>query len=206
MLDWGMVHPIDRDTAEVIDLLREAVTSSGLSQAGFARALSTSAPRLSTYLTGGTRPSAQFLVRARRLGHALGAATTRGLMSAPVTAAAMREHLRAGDVGWTWRMLLQGRDHLAAIIDERDHVLLDAWEAEPGPAGHTGWDALLAAVTAHELEVAGLQAPPWSQREPLTDPWTPEHPFLTADRVRAQTPRWLRHHNIYVPARDLVTA
>ena len=47
-------------------LLREAVTASGLSQAAFARALSTSAPRLSTYLTGDTQPSARFLVRTRR--------------------------------------------------------------------------------------------------------------------------------------------
>lgn len=82
-----MAQLADRDTAEVMALLREAVTTSGLSQATFARALGTSAPRLSTYLTGDTRPSAQFLMGARRLGHALAAAAARGLMSAPVTAA-----------------------------------------------------------------------------------------------------------------------
>jgi transcriptional regulator with XRE-family HTH domain len=196
----------ERDTAEVMALLRQAVTSSGLSQAAFARALGTSAPRLSTYLTGETRPSAQFLLRSRRLGHALGTAAARGLMSAPVAAAAMRESLLAGQVEWIWRMLLQARDHLAAIIEERDQTLLDAWEAAPSSTGSTEWDALLAAVTAHELEVAGLDAPPWSQREPLADPWIPEHPFLSPDRVRAQTPDWLSRQNIYVPARDLVTA
>jgi transcriptional regulator with XRE-family HTH domain len=197
---------IDRDTADVMALLRQAVTASGLSQAAFARALGTSAPRLSTYLTGDTRPSAQFLLRARRLGRALGAAGGRGLMSAPVTAAAMREYFLAGEVEWIWRMLLQGRDHLAAIVEERDQVLLDAWEAEPGTVGSAEWDALLAAVVAHQLEAAGLEAPAWSLRQPLTDPWMPEHPFLSPDRVRAQTPDWLSRQNIYVPARDLVTA
>lgn len=201
-----MEQLVDRDTAAVIALLREAVATSGLSQAAFARALGTSAPRLSTYLTGDTRPSAQLLLRARRLGHALGAAAARGLMSAPVTAAAMREYFLAGEIEWIWRMLLQGRDHLAAIIAQRDQVLLDAWEAEPGTVGSAEWNALLAAVVAHELEAAGLEAPPWSLREPLADPWLPEHPFLSPDRVRAQTPDWLRRHNIYVPARDLVTA
>lgn len=201
-----MTQLADRDTAAVMALLREAVATSGLSQATFARALGTSAPRLSTYLTGDTRPSAQLLLRARRLGHALGAAAARGLMSAPVTAAAMREYFLAGEVEWIWRMLLQGRDHLAAIADERDQVLLDAWEAEPGTVGSAEWDALLAAVVAHKLEAAGHQAPSWSLREPLADPWLPEHPFLSPDRVRAQTPDWLRRQNIYVPARDLVTA
>ena len=128
-------------------------------------------------------------------------------MSAPVTAAAMREYFLSGGVAWIWRMLLQGRDHLAFIAEERDQVLLDAWEAEPGTVGSVKWEqTLLAAVAAHELEAAGLQAPAWSLREPLADPWMPAHPFLSPDRVRAQTPEWLSHQNIYVPARDLVTA
>jgi len=29
-------------------------------------------------------------------------------MSAPVTAAAMREHVRGAEVEWSWRMLLDG--------------------------------------------------------------------------------------------------
>lgn len=196
----------DRDTATVMALLREAVATSGLSQAAFARALGTSAPRLSTYLAGGTRPSAQLVVRARRLGLALGAAAAHGLMSAPVTAAAMRECFLAGEVTWIWRMLLQGRDHLIAIIGQEDQALLDSWEAEPGTVGSAQWDALLSAVVAHQLQSAGLEAPRWSLRAPLSDPWVPEHPFLSPDRVRAQTPEWLRRLNIFVPARDLVTA
>lgn len=201
-----MTRLADRDTAEVMALLREAVTQSGLSQAAFARALGTSGSRLSTYLKGEIRPSAQFLVRARRIGHALGVADDRGLMSAPETAAAMREYFLAGEVEWIWRMLLQGRDHLALILAGGDQALLDAWEAEPGSVGSIEWDALLAAVAAHEFEVAELDPPEWSVREPLAEPWMPEHPFLCPDRVRAQTPDWLRRQNIYVPARDLVTA
>jgi len=201
-----VAYSIDRDAAELMALLREAVTVSRLSQAGFARALSTSAPRLSTYLTGDTRPSAQFLVRARRLGQALGAAASRGLMSAPATATAMREYVRGGEVEWIWRMLLRGRDHFAAMAEERDQVLLDAWEAEPGTVGSAEWDALLSAVVAHELQATGLEAPDWALRQPLADTWMPEHPFLSPDRVRAQTPDWLSRQNIYVPARDLVTA
>lgn len=198
---------VDRDTAEVMALLREAVTASGVSQAAFARALGTSGPRLSTYLAGGTRPSAQFVVRARRLGQALGAASSRGLMSAPATAAAMRDYFFQGDnTEWIWRMLLQGRDHLVEIIADREQVLLDAWEAAPNTVGSVEWDAVFAAVIAHEFDVADLPAPAWVNREPLTDPWIPEHPFLDADRVRSQTPSWLSRLNIYVPARDLVTA
>ena len=100
--------------------------------------------------------------------------------------------------------------HLNAIVGEQDdtlrQVLLDSWAAEPASVGSAEWDALLAAVVAHELESAGLDAPTWSIRSSLPTPWTPEHPFLTPDRVRAQTPDWLSRRNIYVPARDLVTA
>ena len=201
-----MAPLIDQDTAEVMAILREAVICGRLSQAAFARALGTSASRLSTYLAGETRPSAQFVMRARRLGRALGAAADRGLMSAPVTAAAMREYYLAGDINWIWRMLLQGRDHLALIIGERDQVLLDAWEAEPGSVDSAGWDALLAAIVAHEFEIAGLEAPRWAIRAPLEEPWMPDHPFLSPERVRSSTPDWLRRQNVYVAERDLVTA
>lgn len=127
-------------------------------------------------------------------------------MSAPVTASSMREYYLARDTDWVWRMLLQGRDHLALIIGKGDQVLLDAWEAEPGSVGSKGWDALLAAIVTHEFETAGLEAPRWAIREPLPEPWMPDHPFLTPERVRAKTPDWLRRQNIYVAARDLVTA
>jgi len=62
------------------------------------------------------------------------------------------------------------------------------------------------AVVTLQLQAAGLEAPAWARRQPLADPWMPAHPFLSPDRVRAQTPDWLSRQNIYVPARDLVTA
>ncbi len=197
---------MDRDTLTVMALLREAVVRSGLSQAGLARALGTSAPRMSTYLSGDTRPSAQFLIRAQRLGRALSAVAERRMMSAPATASAMRAYLLAGETQWVWRMLLQGRDHLALILAESDQAVAGAWEAEPATTGSRGWDALLAALAAHEFERAGLKAPAWAVGDPLPESWMPEHPFLGPERVNAQTPDWLRRRNIYVPERDLVTA
>lgn len=202
-----MAEQIDRDTLTVIALLREALASSGLSQAGFARALGTSAPRISTYLSGGTGPSARFLIRAQRLGRALGACAELGMMSAPATATAMRANLISGESEWVWRMLLQGRDHLAlSLAGESDQAVAEAWEAEPATTGSMGWDALLAALTTREFERLGLQAPPWALSDPLIESWMPEHPFLGPQRVMAQTPDWLRRRNIYVPERDLVTA
>ena len=210
---------LDRDTQAVTALLHAATTASGLSQAGFARALGTSPPRLSTYLNGSTHPSAQFCMRAHRLGHALSAAAARGLMSAPATATLMRRHLLAGETEWVWRMLLQGRDHLALMLGEQaphhgpgaaaaDHgpALADSWEASPMSTGAEGWDALLAAVTAHQFDLAAVTAPVWTRREALQTPWMPEHPFLSTERVQAQTPTWLRRWNIYIPERDLITA
>lgn len=200
---------LDPDTTEVITMLRGAVASSGLSQAAFARAVGTSPARLSTYLNGQTRPSAYFVVRARRLGRALGRVATQGLMSAPATGAAIRTHRLSGETDWMWRMLLQGRDHLALILDGRDYYpeLVPAWEAEPGSTGSREWDALLAALVEHEYEQAGQPAPQWATAVPaLAEEWLPEHPFLDPDRVRAETPAWLSRRNIFIPLRDLVTA
>lgn len=195
---------LDRDTLTVIDLLTDALTTSGLTAAGFARALGTSAPRLSTYLAGTTRPSAHFLARAQRISRALHQADQAGWMSAPSTATAIRAALRAGEPTWAWRMLLQGRDHLHHMLTTSKTA--DAWEAAPTSTGSPQWDTLLAAITTHEHHQAGLPAPAWANVDPLPHPWTPAHPFLTPDRVKAQTPDWLNPYNIHIPARDLITA
>jgi transcriptional regulator with XRE-family HTH domain len=197
---------LDPDTRAVIGLLRGALSMSQLSQASFARALGTSASRLSTYLAGTTRPSAHLLVRAQRLGAALEAAAAQGLMTAPATASALRQQLQAGDEPWAWRMLLQGRDHLRLMLSSQDERLLGAWEAAPSSTGSAEFDALLAALTRHEFESARRSVPDWARAEPLDQPWIPEHPFLAPDRVMAQTPEWLQALNIFVPERDLITA
>lgn len=117
----------------------------------------------------------------------------------------MRSYLLTGETEWIWRMLLQGRDHLAHILAAGDHALAQAWEAAPASTGSRRWDALLGSLAAHEFESAGLKAPAWAASDPLPEPWMPEHPFLDPERVLAQTPDWLRRRNIYVPERDLVT-
>jgi hypothetical protein len=123
-------------------------------------------------------------------------------MTAPATATAIYE---ASDEDWAWRMLLQGRDHLRLLL-RRDDDSEAAWEAAPGSTGHAGFDTLLAALTAHEFEIAGEEPPDWTSVEALPAPWVPEHPFLEYDEIIEQTPGYLSRLNVYVPERDLVTA
>jgi transcriptional regulator with XRE-family HTH domain len=196
----------DVDAVAVTTRLREAVAESGLTQAGFARALGTSASRFSTYLSGATRLSAQLFVRAERLARALHGAAAQRLMTAPGTALVVRDQLQRDDPAWAWRMLLQGRDHLRLMLAGSDEELLGSWEAVPASTGSVGFDALLAALAGHEFEAAGRAAPAWTQARPLDQPWSPEHPFLSPALVVAQTPGWLRALNIFIPERDLVTA
>ncbi|GAB2562597.1 hypothetical protein [Kribbella endophytica] len=124
------------------------------------------------------------------------------IMSAPDTAAAVRE---AGDEDWAWRMLIQGRDHLRLLLGRRDGSEA-AWVAVPGSTGRAEFDVLLAVLTAYEFVAAGLEPPGWSGVEGLSEPWIPEHPFLERDEIIAETPEYLARVNIFVPARDLVTA
>lgn len=193
---------MDKDSQAVSELLNHALAESGLSQAAFATALRTSAPRLSTYRSGKTKPTAQFVLRAGRIAHALHRAREYRIMTAPATASAIRE---ASDEEWAWRMLLQGRDHLRLLLRRHDGSEA-AWEAAPGTTGQPGFDTLLAVLTAHEFEAAGEDPPEWSKVEALPDPWVPEHPFLERDEIIEQTPDYLARANIFVPARDLVTA
>ena len=193
---------MDKDSQAVIEMLNRALAESGLSQAAFATALGTSASRFSTYRSGKTKPTAQFFVRAGRLARALHAAREYRIMTAPATATAIRE---ASDEEWAWRMLLQGRDHLRLLLNRHDGSEA-AWEAAPGPTGQAGFDALLAVLTAHEFETAGEEPPEWTKNKALPDPWVPEHPFLDRNEIIEQTPDYLAQANIFIPARDLVTA
>ncbi|HZX09178.1 helix-turn-helix transcriptional regulator [Kribbella sp.] len=193
---------MDRDSQAVTELLDSALAESGLSQAAFATALGTSASRLSTYRSGKTKPTAQFFLRARRIARALHAAREFRIMTAPATATAIRE---ASDEDWAWRMLLQGRDHLRLLLLRRDGSEA-AWEAAPGTTGRPEFDVLLAALTAQEFRAADQDPPEWTKIQALPEPWIPEHPFLEPDEIIAQTPDYLAQLNIFVPARDLVTA
>jgi transcriptional regulator with XRE-family HTH domain len=193
---------VDKDSQAVCELLNRALAESGLSQAAFATALGTSASRFSTYRSGRTKPTAQFFLRAGRIARALHAAREYRIMTAPATAAAIRE---ASDEDWAWRMLLQGRDHLRLLLGRHDGSEA-AWEAAPSTTGRVGFDTLLAVLTAHEFEAAGEDPPEWSRAGALSEPWVPEHPFLEREEIIEQTPDYLARANVFVPARDLMTA
>ncbi|MFC9687251.1 helix-turn-helix domain-containing protein [Kribbella sp. NPDC056951] len=193
---------MDKDSQAVTELLNRALAESGLSQAAFATALGTSASRFSTYRSGRTKPTAQFFLRAGRIARALQAAHEYRIMTSIDTATAIRE---ARDEDWAWRMLLQGRDHLRLLLGRRDGSEA-AWEAAPTTTGRAGFDTLLAVLTAREFQAAGEDSPQWTKVEGLADPWVPAHPFLEYDEIIEQTPDYLADANIFVPARDLVTA
>lgn len=192
------------DRAAVVSGLRAAVTASGLSQADFAQALGTSASRLSTYLSGGTVPSAAWFLRARRLGNALGEARRRSWLTPVPTAPAIRSALAGGDQVWGLRLILQCRDHLHAAFAAADGVQA-AWEADPGSAGDDGWDRLLKATIGHEFDSWGHPAPAWTMA-PVTGAWLFPSPFFTEVEVRAATPDWMAARGLFIAARDLVTA
>jgi transcriptional regulator with XRE-family HTH domain len=160
---------MDKDTRVVSAQLDRALAESGLSQAAFAAVLGTSASRFSTYRSGKTKPSAQFCLRAGRIGHALHEARGRRLMTAPAAAAAIRE---AADEDWAWKMLLQGRDHLRLMLTRRDGSEA-AWEAAPATTGEAGFDTLLAVLTAHEFEAAGEDPPRLDQKQGAPGPMDP---------------------------------
>ncbi|WP_331852201.1 helix-turn-helix domain-containing protein [Nocardioides baekrokdamisoli] len=190
--------------------MREASALSGMSQAQFARALGTSASRYSTYATGATVPNAEFYVRAKAIAAGIAQAHTQRLTFPLAAADILRVSLKAGELEWAWRIVLQCRDHtqlaIAADASHRLGPVIDAWDAIPAATGDPGWDALLAALVRHAFDESDLEPPTWTQERVLTQAWIPDHPFLDEPRVIAQTPAWLAAQNIFVPARDLVTA
>ncbi|MXG92076.1 helix-turn-helix domain-containing protein [Nocardioides flavescens] len=195
---------LDQDAAAVIDRLDRALTTSGLSLRQFARALGTSPSRFVAYRSGRTAPSAAFLLRAERIGDALGRAREQHVPSSIEAAAALRRATKRGDDDWTWAIALEVRDRLRDVLEHR-RDLAAAWEAQP-PAVDDHWDALIAAFVDHEFSQAGLPAPKWTARHSLEQPWVLDTPRLTDDQVRAQTPEWLAERNIFVATKDLVTA
>jgi len=95
---------------------------------------------------------------------------------------------------------------LAALQARAVAISEAAWEAAPGTTGHAGFDTLLAVLTAQEFKAAGEGPPAWTEVQALPDPWIPEHPFLERDEIIEQSPDYLAQVNIFVPARDLITA
>ena len=204
LLERPVDRELDADSYAVVTGLAEALEDSGLTQADFAAALGTSASRLSTYRHGKTVPAARFFLRARRIGRSLREAHNLGWMSSIRTADAIADALAEGDTTWALKMTLQGRDHLQALLRDRPD-LAGAWEAAPPSTGAEQWDAFLAALTAHEFGSAGLPAPMWTERAPLTRAWTLSSARVDADTVRDETPAWLAHFGVFIRERDLTT-
>ena len=203
---------VDVDRAKVVSELRSTQRASGLSQASFARAMGTSASRLSTYLTGGTVPSAAWFLRAIRVGRALTVAKQRSWLTPVDAADGMRRALSEGDPVWALRVALQCRDDLVSVLDHRedDHDLSAAWEAAPESVGVEQWDRLLASVIGHEFEIRGLVAPAWtsmpnSKQAGMEQGSVFSSPFFTDEEVRSATPAWLADRGLFIAARDLVT-
>ena len=118
---------------------------------------------------------------------------------------ALIEHARDADpIDWPLRTLLYARDQLRLCFAEPEAV--SAWLIEPSSTGSKEWDTLLAAVIAHEFDASDLTPPAWATGRRLDRPWLPEHPFWSADEIRATTPEWLGRAGIFMPARDLETA
>lgn len=101
-------------------------------------------------------------------------------------------------------MALEVRDRLHDILGRhKEHAA--AWEAQP-PAFEERWDALTAAFVEHEFDEAGLPAPKWTHAERLDGEWVLDTPQLTDAQIKQQTPQWLAERNIFIAAKDLVTA
>jgi hypothetical protein len=125
-------------------------------------------------------------------------------MSSIAAADAIGLGLDENDRIWALKMALQGRDHLRALLRTRPD-LAGAWEAAPPSSGSAQWDAFLAALAGHEFELAGLAAPGWTRRAPLTPRWVVGSVRFDEDTVRAQTPPWLARRGIFIRERDLTT-
>jgi len=187
-----------REREEVRSAMRESVDRSGLTQAEFARAIGTSATRLSTYLSGATIPSAAMYLRTVRLGPAIELAIRHELMAPDRATAAIDTALATGEEDYAIRMVLQSRDDLRANPDARP-----AWSYRTTTASSHTLDALLRAVIEQEF---ADDPPAWTAADPLPEDWLPEDPFRSSDQVRSQTPQWLARHRIFIADRALQTA
>ena len=195
---------MDQDTQAVIERLTDALATSGLSLRRFAHALGTSPSRFSAYRSGQTAPSAAFLLRAERIAAALSEARRDKIPSSIDAIDALRRAAKRGDEDWTYALALELRDRLHDIL-ARHRELAAAWEAQP-PAVEPRWKALSAAFVGHEFNNAGLTAPKWTDVERLDAEWVLDTPRLTEAEIKQQTPDWLAERNIFIAAKDLITA
>lgn len=204
-MDGRRTDTLDPDTRAMSDALTRALADSGMTQAQFAAALGTSAPRFSTYRTGKKTPTATFFLRALRLADALKRARAAGTPTPLSAAAQVRDALADGDSMWALRTTLQARDRLRDLLDAGAPEA-EAWEAAPSGTGDDAWDALLAALTEHEFTARKIPAPKWTSKPLATRELLLLNPLLGEDRTKAETPAWLARRGVFICERDLVTA
>lgn len=196
---------LDADQRAVVDALRAAIESSGLTQKDFAKAIGTSPSRLSAYLHGDTAPSATLLMKCQRIGAALASARAEHIPTSLDAAASLRNALATERrPSGVLRLLLEARDRLRDTLENRPN-LADAWDAKAS-TGDKHWDTLFAAIIEHEFAAAGRSAPSWSHPEPLSEEWCPAPGRLSKDQVRASTPEWLRSNRILLAEPALAVA
>lgn len=195
----------DVDRRAVIEELRGAIAASGLPQYRFAEAIGTSAPRLSTYLSGATSPSAALLMKAGRLGRAFGAARAERVPTPLDASTSLRRAVTDGArPGEILRLVLEVRDRLRDTLTRRPH-LVDVWDARVS-TGDRRWDTLVAAIVEDECERHGRPVPPWTAAPALAEEWMPAPGRFDEDQVRHRTPAWLVRKNILIAEDALGTA
>lgn len=196
---------LDADQQAVVDALRTAINSSGLTQRDFARAIGTSPSRLSAYLHGDTAPSAPLLMKCQRIGNALCAAREENIPTSLDCAASLRRALEtAKRPSGVLRFALEARDRLRDTLENRPH-LADAWDAK-ATIGEKHWDTLFAAIVEHEFRSAGRHAPSWAHAEPLDEEWIPAKGRQNEDEIREATPSWLADKRILLAESALAVA
>jgi transcriptional regulator with XRE-family HTH domain len=186
--------------------LRSALALSGLTQQAFARLIGTSRPRLSAYLNARTMPSAALYQRILRTAAGLFSARRHGWMTPDRTVARIDEALQAGDENWAFKLVIQARDQLRAMLESSDPAA-DAWLLRSAAASDPRYDALLAALVQHEFEQSSYPLRPgWAEEPHLSSAWTQANLRRGEDWTRQHTPPWLARRGIFIADRDLMTA
>jgi hypothetical protein len=127
-------------------------------------------------------------------------------MTPDATAAEVDDALDAGDGDWAFKLIVQARDHLATMLNTDDPAA-DAWLVRSRSISDARYDALLAALVAHEFEQHDtVRTPEWTMTPPLHPDWIQPNLRRGPAWTRTHTPPWLAQRGIYISTHDLKTA
>ncbi len=191
---------------QVAEALQAALADSGLTQHAFAHLIGTSRPRLSAYLNARTMPSAALYQRILRTAAGLSSARRHGWMTPDRTSDKVDEALRAGDEDWAFKLVIQARDQLRAMLAGSDPAA-DAWLLRSAAISDPRYDALLAALVQQEFEQSSHPLRPgWTEDAHLSSAWTQPNLRRGEKWTRQHTPPWLAQRGIFIADLDLMTA